>query len=288
MTAKKIRIVVDSAADFPAISTVSRYKISVVPQTIHFGSSETYTEGSEMDAEAFFRRLSHNAPYPSLQAPSVEQFLQIYAELSQTTDKIISVHTSRHISDAWRNAKQAAETLKGHCEIAVIDSQTTSAGLGLLAEVAARAAETTQGLEDAVRVVRGTVDRLYSVFYVDTLAFIQKKGLIGEAQSILGTMLGIKPFLTIEEGQVAIMEKVRTRSQAVDKLVEFVLEFEEIEKLVILQNSPFTTEAVRMLQDRLASSLGRRAYPTILYGPTLASYLGPDGTGVVVLERNPY
>jgi DegV family protein with EDD domain len=238
---RKIRIVVDSAADFSTSASIGRYKMTVVPQTIHFGSSETYAEGENMSTEAFFQRLSHNAPYPVIQAPSVEKFQEVYAELSQTTDKIISVHSSHHISDAWQNAKDAAESFKGRCEIAVIDSQSTSAGLGFLAEVAARAADTTQGLEDAVRVVRGTVDRIYSIFYVDTLAYIQKKGLIGEAQAILGTMLGIKPFLTMEEGRILTMEKVRTRSQAIEKLVEFILEFESIEKLVILQNSPFTT-----------------------------------------------
>ena len=98
-------------------------------------------------------------------------------------------------------------------------------------------------------------------------------------------MLGIKPFLTIEDGNLVTMEKVRTRSQAVDKLVEFVTEFEAIEKLIIMQNSPYITESVRLLQDRLATVYGKRTYPTILYGPLLASYLGPDATGVIVLEK---
>lgn len=281
----KIRIVVDSAVDFPSVATIDRYKITLVPQTITFGD-ERYVEVEQMDAEKFFQRLSHNVPHPQVHAPTVERFVDAYTKLSYQTDKIISIHTSRYINHAFENAKKAALALAGRVDIEVVDSQTTSMGLGLLTEVAARTAETTTDLEDAVRVVRSALDRVYGIFYVDTLDFIQKKELIGEGQAILGTMLGIKPFLTIEEGRIQTMEKVRSRSQAIDKLVEFVTEFERLEKMVIVQNSPFTTEAVRLLQDRLASEFGRRNFPTCLYGPTLASYLGPDATGVVVLERD--
>jgi fatty acid-binding protein DegV len=120
---------------------------------------------------------------------------------------------------------------------------------------------------------------------VDTPDNLHHNGLLGEAQAVQGAMLNIKPFLTIEEGHLTTMEKVRTRSQAVDKLVEFVTEFDEIERLVIVQNSPFMTEAVRLLQDRLAAELSQRNFPMKLYGPMLASYLGPDATGVIVLEK---
>jgi DegV family protein with EDD domain len=282
---KKIRIVVDSAADFPVPSVVARNHISVVPHTIHFGD-EKFIDGVEMDAERFFQHISHDVPYPKMVAPTVEQFAQVYNDLSQTTDQIISLHTTHTLSKSWENAKQAADSMLGRCEIAVLDAQTTAVGLGLLAETTARAANEIDRIEDAVRYVRGAIGRVYSVFYVDTLDYIQHNGLLGEAQAILGAMLNIKPFLTIEEGHLTTMEKVRTRSQAVDKLVEFVTEFDDLEKLVIVQNSPFMTEAVRLLQDRLAAELSQRNFPMMLYGPMLASYLGPDATGVIVLEKD--
>lgn len=279
-----MRVVVDSSADFYSPTLVQRYGITLVPQTIAFGPEEFRDHHSDMDTEKFFQYLSHDVPVPRLIAPSVEDYAKVFSHLAQYTDQIVSLHTSRHLSEAFVNAKEAAEGLLGRCEIAVLDSQTVSAGLGLLAEYAAQIAETTSSLDEAVRAIRGAIGRTYSVFYVDTLDYIQHAGLLSEAQSILGTMLGIKPFLTIESGELLTMEKVRTRSQAVDKLVEFATEFMNIEKIVLLQNSPFTTEAIRQLQDRLKIEIGKRTYPTILYGPTLASYLGPDATGVAILE----
>jgi fatty acid-binding protein DegV len=91
--------------------------------------------------------------------------------------------------------------------------------------------------------------------------------------------------LTIEDGYLITMEKVRTRSQAVDKLVEFVTEFTDVERLAILQNLPHTSESSKMLLDRLVSETDVTDFPTSLYGPVLASYLGLDATGLAVLER---
>lgn len=262
---------------------VERYGITIARNRIHFGS-ETYVDSTEMDADHFFKRASREDVYPHITPPTVEQYIEIFTRLSRETDKIISLHASRSLNNSWQNAKTAMETLLGRCQIEVIDSQTTSAGLGLLAEITAKTIEQTPNMDEVVREIRGAIGRIYSIFYVDTLDYIKHQTLIGEAQAMLGSMLGIKPFLTIEDGHLITMEKARTRSQAVDKLVEFVLEFGSVDQVIILQNSPFMTESVRMLQDRLAAELGKRDFPTILYGPTLGCALGLDATGVVVVE----
>lgn len=280
----KIRIVVDSAADFPSSSMIHRHGIVVVPQRIDFGA-ESYLERVEMDAESYSRHISRDdLPVPKIISPTVEQYTEVYTRLAYDTDKVISLHHSRAMGSSWDNAKIASQSVMGRCDVAVIDSKTTSAGLGMLAELAAQAVEQGESYDEVVRMVRGAVSRTYCIFYVDTLKTIQRHGLIGEAQAVLGAMLGIKPFLTIEDGVLLTMEKVRSRAQAVDKLVEYVAEFEAIDKLIIVQNSPFTTEAVRILQDRLAAHLSRRNFPALLYGPTLASFLGPDATGLFILE----
>ena len=139
-------------------------------------------------------------------------------------------------------------------------------------------------LDEVVRTARGVIPRLYSVYYVDDLSYIQRAGLIGETQAILGTMLEIKPLLTIEEGSLITMEKVRTHSQAIDRMVEFVTEFTHIERLSILQNTLRTTDRTRMLQDRLALELSQVNYPIVLYEPLITTLIGPDAMGMAVLE----
>jgi DegV family protein with EDD domain len=279
----KVRIVTDSAAHFLNADVIDRYDIKIVPLTIQMGS-QSFREGVDLDADAFFRLVSHANPSATLVAPTVDDFAGVYSRLCRQTDQILSLHISRQMSDTWDHARAASKTLLGRCEIMAVDSMTTSVGLAILVEAAAEAADAGADLEEVVRIVRGMLPRIYSVFFVNTLDYLRYNGLLSEAQSILGTMLNIKPFLTIEEGELIPMEKVRTPIQAVDKLVEFVAEFAAVENLVILQNTSYPTDQTRMLQDRLAAEFPGRSFPVMMYGPSLASMIGPDGMGVVVYE----
>jgi DegV family protein with EDD domain len=279
----KVRIVTDSSAHFPNPDIVARYDIQVLPLTVQLGA-QTFREGTDIDPDTFFRLASHGSPSGTLIAPPVEAFADLYKRLNRETDQILSLHMSRHISQTWENARAASKTLLGRCEIMALDSMTLSVGLALLVETAAQAAEDGADLEEIVRMIRAMLPRVYSVFYVESLDYLRHNGLLSEAQSILGTMLDIKPFLTIEEGELIPMEKVRTQTQAIDKLVEFVAEFSILERLVILQSAPYPTDRTRQLQDRLAVEFPGRQFPIVMYGPSLATMIGPDGMGVVVQE----
>lgn len=280
----KVRIVTDSTAHFLHLDAVERYNIEVVPLSIQLGL-QNFREGVDLDADAFFRLASTATPPAALAAPDTEAFATLYQRLNHETDQVLSLHNSRHMSATWQHALTASKTLLGRCEIAVVDSMTTSVGLAMLVETAAQIAEQGAELEEVVRVVRAMLPHVYSVFYVDSLTYLQNNGLLSEAQSILGTMLDIKPFLTIEEGELIPMEKVRTQSQAIDKLVEFVAEFSALEKLVILENTPYPSDRTRQLQDRLAAEFPGRTFPSMMYGPSLGTMIGPDGMGVVVYEN---
>ncbi len=280
----KVRIVTDSSAHFLHAETVTRCNIQVVPLTINIGT-QTFREGVDLDAETFFRLVGNDTPLITLTAPPVQDFTAVYQRLNRETDQVISLHMSRHMSPTWRHALTASKTLLGRCEIAVIDSMTTSVGLAMITEIAAQMAEQGAELEEVVQAVRTMLAHVYTVFYVNTLGHLRHNGLLSEAQTILGTMLDIKPFLTIEEGELLPMEKVRTQAQAIDKLVEFVSEFSALKRLVILENSPFPSDRTRQLQDRLAAEFPHRTFPSMMYGPSLGAMIGPDGMGVVVYEN---
>lgn len=278
-----VRIVTDSSAHFLDPRVIERYGIEVVPHEIRFGS-QRFREGVDIDAEAFFHRVNRGGPQPTVHAPSIAEFAAVYNRACLHTDNIVSIHRSRHLGATTDHALAAAQNLLGRCTIEVIDSLTTSAGLAMIVEEAARVAAEGASLDEVIRTVRGVIPRIYTVFYVDTLEYVQSNRLLGQAQAILGTMLGIKPFLTIEEGELVPMEKVRSRAQAIERLAEFVTEFSSIERLVILLNAPYTTEEARLLQDRLALDFPGRDFPMMMYGPSLAAHIGPDGMGVVVFE----
>lgn len=280
----KVSIVTDSSAQFLDPAFVSQHDITVIPATIRLGE-QTFREGVDLDAEGFFRRiLAEGAPAPVLEAPTVAEYVELFGRLGEQADHILVLPMASGLSQSYRNALAAAEIMRGRSDIVVIDSLTASVGLAFLVEIAVRAVEDNAPLESVVRTVRAAVPRVYSVFYVETLEYLFRGNLIGEAQAILGKILGIKPFLTIEDGCLVPMEKVRTRAQAVDKLLEFVTEFADIQRLVIVQNTTQITEQTRLIQDRLALEFGEQDFPVIVYGPSLAAHLGPDGIGIVVCE----
>ncbi len=279
----RVRVVTDSAARFEDPHFAQDYDVVVVPINIHFGD-QVFRDGTDINAEEMFQRMRQDTLPPRPSAPPVSAFESVYRELNKTTDQICVLTHSQHLTETFAHARSARSGLLGRCEIAVIDSLTTSVGLGYLVEIVAEAASEGADLEEIVRLARATVPRIYSIYYVDTLDYIQRAGLIGETQAILGTMLDIKPILTIEDGKLLTMEKARTHSQAIDKMVEFALEFTQIERLTILQNTLRTTDRTRMLQDRLALGFAKLQYPILLYEPLIATLIGPDGMGMAILE----
>jgi DegV family protein with EDD domain len=222
---------------------------------------------------------------PVAVAPTVEEFASAYAALSRHTDQILSIHASGKLSATVRHALAASETVKGRCSIEVVDSQSISAGLGALVEIATLAAERGAPLEEAVRLVRSAVPRLYAVFFVETLSYLAHAGHSNPAQAILANMLNVKPFLTLEEGELAPMEKTRSRPQALEKLVEFVTEFTDIEYLAIMHGDNAPSADALQVRERLEAAYPGRAWPLLTYGPSLAALLGPHALGVMVCEE---
>lgn len=278
-----VRIVTDSSAHFLDPGFPARHQVTVVPLSIQVGS-RTYTEGIDITTEQLFAQVEAGAPIPTALPPAARRFAAVYEEACRINHDIVSLHLSSKLSRTLQHAQAGADEVLGRCNIHIIDSLSTSLGLGLLVEAAALAAERGDSLEDVVRIVRGTIPRLYAVFFVETMEYLAKAERIGQAQAVLGSMLSIKPFLTLEDGDLVPMEKVRTRPQAIEKLVEFVIEFSNIEHLAILQGSIAPTDDTRLLLERLSQEFPGRTWPVLTYGPTLATFLGPHAMGVVVHE----
>lgn len=276
----KVSIVTDSAAGLDA-ETVQRYGIHVLPLTIHLGN-ESFREGLDISSEQFLARLSQASDFPTVSSPSVSEIQNLYEQIALQSTEILSLHVSSALEQVYERARKASEGFVGRCKIEVIDSQTVALGQSILARAAAESAAAGTNLDDVVRLVRGMIPHIYSIFFVETLDYLERDGRIGVAQAMLGTMLNIKPLLTIEEGDIIPMEKVRTREKAIEKLYEFIAEFSHIEELMILQDH--TTEDTADLLERLKTLFIDREIPTYTYGPSLAAHLGPTAMGAVIYE----
>lgn len=278
-----IHIVTDSSARFPDSQIIEQYPITILPNQLEINGVR-YREDLDLSAEEALQLIAESGEVPRLIAPTAEMYGELYANLIQSHDAIVSIHTSRELAQNWTNARSAAQQMSGSREIAVIDSRTICAGLGMLIKVAAKIIQEVDDIDQIVKQIRGAIDRTYTTYYVDSPAFLRENGVMSQSHGILGEMLGIKPFLSIEEGALKITEKVRTRAQAVERLVEFLVEFTDVEDAVILQSQMGITEQTRALQDRLALEFPEQTFPYTVYSPSLAAWIGADATGVVILE----
>lgn len=240
------------------------------------------------------RKPLHEYPAPfddptqtSVLPPSVEQMATIYGELYRGgSDQILSLHPSHALGRGWQNAQSASERYLGRCDIQVIDTESISAGLGLIVEAALAAAEDGATLDEAVRLVRGMIPRLYMVFFQENLTFLERHALITRSQAILGNMLGVIAFLTMEQGRIIPMEKVRNRPKALEKTVEFVAEFTHLEEIFLLQPTPHPSEDSRWITERVNSLHPDLPVHIADYGPTTATLVGDNGLGLIVLESD--
>lgn len=277
-----VRIVTDSNAYFTDPDFARRHAVEVLPLRIRLGQQSVAEP--ELTTEQLFERLGAQRTPPTLEAPTPEEFAAVFETLAKTTDKIVAIHFSGKLSQVPQTARAGADFLLGRCQIHVIDSLSTSIGLGGLVELAAEAASQGAAVDEIVKAVRGQIPRLYGVFFTERMQYLTRARRVGRAHATLGELLGIHPCLALEEGELIPMEKVRTRTQAIEKLVEFVVEFAEIERCAILQPAPRPTADTRSLLEQLAVEFPGRRWPLVPYGPSLATLLGPDAMGVLIQE----
>ncbi len=278
-----IHIVTDSGAHFPTALAPLHLPITILPNRLTI-QGRVFREGFDLDTEEAIRLISHQPTAPHVEPPSPAEYQETYERLARAGSAIISLHPSRTISKSWENANHAAETLLGHTRLEVIDSGSVSTALALLVLMAGRMVEKNDDFDHIVRTVRSAIDRLYVVFYVETMDYLVQNGFMSPSHGILGTMLGTKTFVTMENGELHLMEKVRTRIQAVERLAEFASEFTELDDAVLVQHKPYPNDTARMLQDRLAVDFPNQPFPSSLYGASLAALIGADATGLVILE----
>ncbi len=280
----KVRIVTDATAHLSP-EVIDPYEITVLPVEIRFGE-ETFTINPGADTQWLFERMEAEPARITTATIPIPILEKAFARLSREAEDVLVILSSSQLSRAYDNAQVAARAFLGRCRITVLDSMSTSWGLGLIVEAAAKAAAEGQLPDDIIRLVRGMLPHLYLVLVIERLDYLERGDRLDVAQALLGTMLQIKPILLLESGEIVSLEKVRTRNMALEKLVEFVEEFATIQQVVILR-SPLEDsmeELIEALRRMLADVLPDRAFQTVEYGPLLACHLGPEALGVFVYE----
>lgn len=215
----KIAIVTDSTACIPA-EAMQGFPIFVVPLQVIWGE-QTFRDGIDIHPVEFYERLKNTSVMPSTSQPSPAAFEELYRRLLDEGHEILSIHISAHLSGTLQSATQAKANLPD-APIELVDSNTTAMEQGFLVLQAARAARQGASLQEVKTRVEELRDRSGVFFAVDTLEFLHRGGRIGGAAAFLGTVLNLKPLLKVEGGKIEAVEKVRTMSKALSRLLDQV------------------------------------------------------------------
>lgn len=270
-----VAIVSDSTCDLPA-GLAREHSITVVPLTVTI-DGRGYLDGVEIEADEFYRR---NAPATTSQ-PSPGQFAETYERLLQDHDAVISVHISQKLSGTYAAALQGAriaEDSAGAGRVQVVDSSTVSMPLGLLTLAAARMAENGDGADEITRRLGDLSGRVGVFFVVATLENLRRGGRIGRASALLGSVLQVKPVLTIQDGEVTPLERVRTQERAMSRLVDLVRQVDDGRGICAIVGHAAAPEAA----GRLASEIDGISETLLVQplGPVVGAHAGPGTVGV--------
>jgi DegV family protein with EDD domain len=217
LTAQNTAIVLDSTADFPD-APARHANWRVVPLYVNFGT-ESYRDGVDLDAAQFYERLRSTPELPTTSQPTPADFLAAYEELARQYERILSIHIASTFSGTFQSAGTAAAELGGD-RVRTIDSESASVAISMLALAIQRRLERGTSDDEVDALVARYRQEHGLLFTVDTLEFLARGGRIGRAKAFAGELMHVKPILSIRDGEVIPLKRVRGNRRAVQEFVE--------------------------------------------------------------------
>ncbi len=218
MAKAKVAIVTDSTSCLtPEI--IEKYNIHVIPLLVNW-DEESLKDGVDITADQFYARLSKSSSMPATSQPSAGEFVELYEKVAETAESIVSIHISSELSGTFQSASQALDMVDVPVEL--VDSRTTATPLGMMVIEAAKAVAQGGDAAAAGSAAKALIGNANIYFVVDTLEFLHRGGRIGGARRLIGSILNVKPILTVADGKVDSHASVRTKKKAMKEMIDTV------------------------------------------------------------------
>ncbi len=268
-----IKIVADTTSSIPP-TEAQRIGVEFLPQIIVFGE-QSYRDDCEIDSGTFLQKLRASPTLPKTAAPAPALYAPIYRRLAEKKDTAIVLCPSGKVSGTFRSATVAAQDFPG-ADIRVVDTQMVGGGLGKLVFKAVEWADQGVDADEIVERVQAMAARERIYFAVATLEYLHKGGRIGGAQALLGSLLQVKPILTLKDGQAEVAESQRTRKRALKRLKELIqAEYpRDGESHLCVMHAGNIDEAMQ-LTGELGSQFGLSEIPVYMVPPAIIVHVGP-------------
>jgi DegV family protein with EDD domain len=276
------QILVDSTADIPP-ERARELGITVVPLTVLFGD-ESFLDGVELDGPAFYQRLVSSQQVPTTSTPSPGLFEEAYRNMiAGGATAILALHIGSGLSGTFSASQAAATAVTASTQvpIEVLDSRSVSGGFGLPAEIVAAEARDGASLQQVKAHAESLIARVRLVAVLDTLEYLKRGGRIGGAQAMLGTLLNVKPLLEVRDSQVVPLERVRTRSKALERIGQIISGLGPLEALGIAQSDASIGQELQ----KVARTFWSGTIEMFSLGPVVGTHAGPGAGAIIAVCR---
>jgi fatty acid kinase fatty acid binding subunit len=273
-----VLVVTDSTSDIPPAMAKS-LGIEIVPLSVRFGD-EVFLDRIEMSQDEFLDRLKATSELPKTSQPPITAFEEVFRAGIESGRDVVCITVASNLSGTFNSARLAADSVDP-ARVTIVDSKTVSMSLGWCAIEAVKAANDGKDTKEVEAAANSAIARgqLYAV--LETLDYAHRGGRIGRASHLIGSMLSIKPILTVREGEVTPLERVRTWRKAVERLGEIARSHAPLSGLAVAHaGSP---EDAEQLADGLSDLVPTDRLIFTDVGPVIATYAGPGAVGVFPL-----
>lgn len=271
-----VKVVTDSGSDISP-EVAKELGITIVPVYIYFGDKD-YKDGVDMGPDELYKRLTEDPIHPTTTQPMPADFAKTYGDLSEDADAIVSIHLPAKVSGTCNAALQGIEIAKPKCEVHVVDGFSVSVGLGIIATAAARVAKAGGKLAEVLEETEKAISQTQIRGLLDTLHYLLKGGRITKAKALVGTLLKVKPILTMREGEIVQAGMARSYAKGIEQLFEFVKSYPNLQEMAIAHST--VPEEAKALKKRIASVIDEEQIQMSRIGAGLGVHGGP-GTLIV-------
>jgi DegV family protein with EDD domain len=275
----RIRVVTDSACDLsPALAAAAN--LTVVPLSIRFGSEE-FVDGSTLSTDDFWARCAASPVLPETSAPSPGAFQNAFvAAADEGYDGVLCLNISSGVSATYQSAVAAAKAVVGRIPVRTLDTRSMTMGQGLIALDVSEKAAAGADLEELVEHAEGLIPRTKVFGVVNTLEHLEKGGRIGGARALLGSLLSIKPVVTLVDGVVEEESKQRTRARSLRYLADKAKDSPPISRIAACNGAAGDIDEFVAMLDGVKSE-----HPLVVVdlGPVVGTHTGPGTIGLCLL-----
>jgi DegV family protein with EDD domain len=276
-----VKVLTDSTSYLP-LDLRREEGISTVSLSISFESESQREE--DVDSSTFYRRMSRVKEMPLSSQPALSEMVDVFSRLTEGGDSCLAIFLSSEMSGTYEGGLAARARLlesNAAAQIEVLDSRSACMQTGYAVLAAARAAKAGAALEEVVSAARSVMARSRFLFVPSTLEYLRKGGRIGGAGALIGSVLRVSPILTVVDGRVEVLRKVRTQARAITSMIDTLFEDVSRKGLGDVVVHHINAEAAgRALAERIGGHIGRSVavYPI---GPVVGLHVGPGAVGFV-------